>query len=57
VELVVDLVPGPDRPSDVAFFGLGRGWWLLGLLTLTGGVAGLLTGWVSRWRLNTGRAS
>lgn len=57
VELVIDVVPGPDQPSDVAFFGLGRGWWLLGLLTVTGGVAGLLTGWVSRWRLNTGRAS
>ncbi|MFI0720919.1 VWA domain-containing protein [Streptomyces sp. NPDC021224] len=57
VELAIDLVPSPDQPSDVAFFGLGRGWWLLGLLTLTGAVAGLLTGWISRWRLNTGRAS
>ncbi|NUS10967.1 MAG: VWA domain-containing protein [Streptomyces sp.] len=57
IELAVDLVSSPDQPSDVAFFGLGRGWWLLGLLTLTGGVAGLLTGWVSRWRMNTGRAS
>ncbi|MBY8878379.1 VWA domain-containing protein [Actinacidiphila acidipaludis] len=55
VELSIDLVKSPDKPSDVAFFGLGRGWWLLGLLTVTGGVAGLLSGWIARWRLNTGR--
>ncbi|WP_037915365.1 VWA domain-containing protein [Actinacidiphila yeochonensis] len=55
VELSIDLVPSPSQPSDVAFHGLGRGWWLLGLLGLTGAVAGLLTGWTTRWRLNTGR--
>lgn len=55
VELSIDLVDSPDQPSDVAFYGLGRGWWLLGLLALTGAVAGLLSGWISRWRLNTGR--
>jgi len=55
VELSLDLVHSPDQPSDVAFFGLGRGWWLLGLLAATGAVAGLLTGWAARWRMNTGR--
>jgi len=55
VELSIDLVKSPEQPSDVAFFGLGRGWWLLGLLAVTGGVAGLLSGWIARWRLNTGR--
>ncbi|MEV6010543.1 VWA domain-containing protein [Streptomyces sp. NPDC051976] len=55
VELSIDLVDSPDQPSDVAFFGLGRGWWLLGVLTVTGAVAGLLSGWISRWRLTTGR--
>ncbi|BBA95292.1 hypothetical protein RVR_96 [Actinacidiphila reveromycinica] len=54
VELSIDLVHSPDQPSDVAFFGLGRGWWLLGLLAVTGAVAGLLTGWAARWRMNTG---
>jgi Ca-activated chloride channel family protein len=57
VELTVDLVDAPDQPSDVAFFGLGRGWWLLGLLTVTGAVAGLLTGWAARWRLTSGRTA
>jgi Ca-activated chloride channel homolog len=55
VELSIDLVHSPDQPSDVAFLGLGRGWWLLGLLAATGAVAGLLSGWAARWRLNTGR--
>jgi Ca-activated chloride channel family protein len=55
VELAIDLVDAPDQPSDVAFFGLGQGWWLLGLLAATGAVAGLLTGWAARWRLNSGR--
>jgi Ca-activated chloride channel family protein len=55
VELSIDFVHGPDQPSDVAFLGLGRGWWLLGLLAATGALAGLLTGWIARWRLNTGR--
>ncbi|MEV7425240.1 MULTISPECIES: VWA domain-containing protein [unclassified Streptomyces] len=51
VELTVDLVDAPDTASDVASFGLGRGWWLLGVLALTGLVAGLLWGWISRLRL------
>ncbi|MFE4540557.1 VWA domain-containing protein [Streptomyces scopuliridis] len=51
VELTVDLVDSPDRPSDLAAFGLGRGWWLLGTLALTGLVAGVLWGWLSRLRL------
>lgn len=51
VELTVDLVDAPDDASDVAAFGLGHGWWLLGVLALTGLVAGLLTGWLSRWRI------
>ncbi|SDN54597.1 VWA domain-containing protein [Actinacidiphila guanduensis] len=55
VELSLDLVPAPHKPSDVAFHGLGRGWWLLGLLAVIGIVAGLLTGWAARWRLTSGR--
>ncbi|MFD7290489.1 VWA domain-containing protein [Streptomyces sp. NPDC059863] len=51
VELTVDLVDSPDEPSDLAAFGLGRGWWLLGTLALTGLVAGLLWGRLSRLRL------
>ncbi|MEV4972050.1 VWA domain-containing protein [Streptomyces scopuliridis] len=51
VELTVDLVDSPDAPSDLAAFGLGRGWWLLGTLALTGLVAGVLWGWLSRLRL------
>jgi len=57
VELTVDLVDGPDQASDVAAFGLGRGWWLLGVLVLTGLVAGLLTGWISRWRIAVWRTN
>ncbi|WP_030889989.1 VWA domain-containing protein [Streptomyces sp. NRRL F-5053] len=56
VELTVDLVDGPDDASDVASFGLGRGWWLLGALALTGLVVGLLWGWLSRLRDVTGRS-
>jgi Ca-activated chloride channel family protein len=52
VELTVDLVDSPDEAADVASFGLGRGWWLLAVLALTGLVAGLLWGWISRWRTN-----
>jgi Ca-activated chloride channel family protein len=51
LELTVDVVDGPDQAGDVAAFGLGRGWWLLGLLVLAGFLAGLLWGWVSRWRV------
>ncbi|MFF9428838.1 VWA domain-containing protein [Streptomyces sp. NPDC014746] len=50
VELTVDVVDGPSSASDVASFGLGRGWWLLGTLVLVGFLAGLLWGWLSRWR-------
>ncbi|MFF2328546.1 MULTISPECIES: VWA domain-containing protein [unclassified Streptomyces] len=57
VELTVDLVDGPDNAADVAAFGLGRGWWLLGVLVLTGLVAGLLTGWISRWRVAVWRTN
>ncbi len=57
LELTVDVVDGPDRASDVASFGLGRGWWLLGALVLTGFVAGLLWGWLSRWRLAVWRTN
>ncbi|MEW2517209.1 VWA domain-containing protein [Actinacidiphila alni] len=55
VELSIDLVDSPDQPSDVAFFGLGSGWWLLGTLAVSGAVLGLLAGWISRWRLSAGR--
>lgn len=57
LELTVDVVDGPDGSSDVASFGLGRGWWLLGALILTGFVAGLLWGWLSRWRFAVWRTS
>ncbi|MET8830560.1 VWA domain-containing protein [Streptomyces sp. NPDC004610] len=57
LELTVDLVDGPSPAADVAAFGLGRGWWLLGALVLTGFVAGLLWGWVSRWRVAVWRTS
>ncbi|MFP3987162.1 VWA domain-containing protein [Streptomyces sp. E11-3] len=50
VELTIDLVDGPSDSSDVAFFGLGRGWWLLGALAVTGFLAGVLWGWLARWR-------
>ncbi|MCF6525244.1 VWA domain-containing protein [Streptomyces sp. JJ36] len=51
LELTVDVVEGPSQADDVASFGLGRGWWLLGVLVLTGFLAGLLWGWLSRWRV------
>lgn len=57
VELTIDVVDGPDEPSDVASFGLGRGWWLLGLLVLTGLLAGLVWGWISRWRISVWRTN
>ncbi|WP_405804958.1 VWA domain-containing protein [Streptomyces sp. NBC_00210] len=57
VELTVDLVDAPDEASDVASFGLGRGWWLLAALVLTGLVAGLLWGWISRWRIAVWRTN
>ncbi|MFZ4299785.1 VWA domain-containing protein [Streptomyces cinereoruber] len=51
IELTVDVVDGPATASDAASFGLGRGWWLLGALVLTGFLAGLIWGWLSRWRV------
>ena len=57
VELTVDLVDAPDDAADVAAFGLGRGWWLLGVMVLTGLIAGLLTGWLSRWRFAVWRTN
>ncbi|MGW8062476.1 VWA domain-containing protein [Streptomyces ziwulingensis] len=50
LELTVDVVDGPSDADDVASFGLGRGWWLLGVLVLAGFLAGLLWGWLSRLR-------
>ncbi|WP_328874723.1 VWA domain-containing protein [Streptomyces sp. NBC_00287] len=57
LELTVDVVDGPSESSDVASFGLGRGWWLLGALILTGFLAGLIWGWVSRWRVAVWRTN
>ncbi len=57
VELTVDLVDAPDDAADVAAFGLGHGWWLLGVLALTGLLAGLVTGWISRWRIAVWRTN
>ncbi|MGK5641193.1 VWA domain-containing protein [Streptomyces sp. URMC 126] len=57
VELAVDLVKSPDKPSDLAAFGLGRGWVLLAVLVVTGLVAGLLWGWLARWRVAIWRAN
>ncbi|MGA4838806.1 VWA domain-containing protein [Streptomyces sp. G45] len=57
VELAVDVVDAPDDASDVAAFGLGRGWWLLGALVLTGFVGGVLWGWLSRWRIAVWRTN
>ncbi|MET9610239.1 VWA domain-containing protein [Streptomyces sp. NPDC006512] len=57
VELTIDVVDGPDEASDVAAFGLGRGWWLLAVLALTGLVAGLVWGWISRWRISVWRTN
>jgi Ca-activated chloride channel family protein len=57
LELTVDVVDGPSQASDVASFGLGRGWWLLGALILAGFLAGVLWGWLSRWRLAVWRTN
>ncbi|MET9257423.1 VWA domain-containing protein [Streptomyces sp. NPDC003717] len=57
LELTVDVVDGPGGSHDVAAFGLGRGWWLLGVLVLAGFVAGLLWGWLSRWRFAVWRTN
>ncbi|MFG2594151.1 VWA domain-containing protein [Streptomyces sp. NBC_01166] len=57
VELTIDVVDASDDASDVAAFGLGRGWWLLGVMVLTGLIAGLLFGWISRWRVAVWRTN
>ncbi|MFF4245445.1 VWA domain-containing protein [Streptomyces sp. NPDC001822] len=57
VELTIDLVDAPDEAADTAAFGLGRGWWLLGVMVLTGLIAGLLIGWISRWRVAVWRTN
>jgi Ca-activated chloride channel family protein len=57
VELTIDVVDGPDTAGDVAAFGLGRGWWLLGALVATGFVGGVLWGWISRWRVAVWRTN
>jgi Ca-activated chloride channel family protein len=57
LEITVDIVDGPDQASDVASFGLGRGWWLLGVLVLVGFLAGVLWGWLSRWRVAVWRTN
>jgi Ca-activated chloride channel homolog len=57
LELTVDVVDGPSQASDVASFGLGRGWWLLGALILAGFLAGLVWGWLSRWRVAVWRTN
>ncbi|MEU3894765.1 VWA domain-containing protein [Streptomyces sp. NPDC045251] len=57
LELTVDLVDGPGDADDVASFGLGRGWWLLGVVVLVGFLAGVLWGWLSRWRFAVWRTN
>ncbi|MEV7611612.1 VWA domain-containing protein [Streptomyces sp. NPDC089799] len=57
LELTVDLVDGPGDASDAASFGLGRGWWLLLVLVLAGLLAGLVWGWLSRWRVSVWRTN
>ncbi|MGW6733722.1 VWA domain-containing protein [Streptomyces sp. NPDC055013] len=57
LELTIDVVDGPSQSSDVASFGLGRGWWLLGALILAGFLAGLVWGWLSRWRVAVWRTN
>ncbi|WP_329269168.1 VWA domain-containing protein [Streptomyces sp. NBC_01451] len=57
LELTVDVVDGPSRASDVASFGLGRGWWLLGTLVLIGFLTGVLWGWISRLRVSVWRTN
>jgi Ca-activated chloride channel family protein len=57
VELSVDLVDSPSKSSDVASFGLGHGWWLLGVMVLVGLLAGLVFGWLTRWRVAVWRTN
>jgi Ca-activated chloride channel family protein len=57
LEVTIDVVDGPGDSADVASFGLGRGWWLLGVLILVGFLAGVLWGWLSRWRIAVWRTN
>ncbi|ELP71026.1 VWA domain-containing protein [Streptomyces turgidiscabies] len=57
LEMTVDVVDGPSPASDVASFGLGRGWWLLGALVLFGFLTGVLWGWISRLRVSVWRTN
>ncbi|MFB9390380.1 VWA domain-containing protein [Streptomyces coeruleoprunus] len=57
VELSIDVVDGPDEAADTAFLGLGRGWWFLAALLVAGFAAGLLWGWLSRWRVTVWRTN
>lgn len=53
-ELTVDVVaasPTPDAP------GLGKGWLLLLVLTVTGLLAGVIAGWLTRWWVATWRTN
>ncbi|TDC73476.1 VWA domain-containing protein [Streptomyces hainanensis] len=56
VELTVDVVSAPDEPSDLAAFGLARGWVPLLLLTGVGLVVGLAWGLLVRLGIVMGRA-
>ncbi|MGW7006475.1 VWA domain-containing protein [Streptomyces sp. NPDC054933] len=48
LELTVDVVPSSAAPHGPD---LGRGWALLAVLAVVGLLAGLLTGWLARWRI------
>ncbi|MCO6008213.1 VWA domain-containing protein [Actinoallomurus purpureus] len=48
LELTVDVVPSSPTPNGPD---LGRGWLLLVVLTVAGLVAGLVFGWLARWRI------
>ncbi|WP_269856843.1 VWA domain-containing protein [Streptomyces sp. RPT161] len=48
LELTVDVVDSSAAPHGPD---LGRGWALLALLTVVGLLAGLVTGWLARWRI------
>ncbi|ROO85337.1 Ca-activated chloride channel family protein [Actinocorallia herbida] len=52
LELTVDLVAASPDPGEPV---LGKGWALLGVLALAGLVAGLLLGWLARWRISIWR--
>lgn len=57
VELAVNIVDAGDPPGDVAAFGLGRGWVLLAVLTVTGLLVGLVWGRLARWRVTVWRTN